>query len=115
MIISLKKDQNNKQNKLEKTYFLLASCEVTDEKRRIQFRIRTKMTRIRKTGRMLGSNPGQLRLRHWLRDALTTRLDLTPRKILQNPSLIYVLAWKLDNLELLLGLVLRVHSDPTEK
>ncbi len=26
--------------------------------------------------RMLGSNTGQLRLRHWLTDALTTRLDL---------------------------------------
>ncbi len=26
--------------------------------------------------RLRGSNPGQLRLRHWLSDALTTRLDL---------------------------------------
>ncbi len=26
--------------------------------------------------RMLGSKPGQLRLRHWLSDALTTKLDL---------------------------------------
>jgi hypothetical protein len=26
--------------------------------------------------RMPGSNPGQLRLRHWLSDALTTQLDL---------------------------------------
>jgi hypothetical protein len=26
--------------------------------------------------RMLGSNPGQLRQRHWLSDVLTTRLDL---------------------------------------
>ncbi len=28
--------------------------------------------------RMLGSNPGQLRLRRWLSYALTTRLDLIP-------------------------------------
>jgi hypothetical protein len=26
--------------------------------------------------KMLGSNPGQMRLRHWLSDSLTTRLDL---------------------------------------
>jgi hypothetical protein len=31
--------------------------------------------------RMLGSNPGQLRLRDWLSDALTTRLDLIHTRI----------------------------------
>jgi hypothetical protein len=31
--------------------------------------------------KMLGSNSGQLQLRHWMSDALTTRLDLIPIRL----------------------------------
>jgi hypothetical protein len=34
---------------------------------------------------MLGSNPGQLRLRQWLSDALTTRLDLIHNSARSHP------------------------------
>jgi hypothetical protein len=50
--------------------------------------------------RMLGSNPGQLRLRHWLSDALTTQLDLIHLKsfmLFINPN------WEQRNSSLLLN------------
>jgi hypothetical protein len=36
--------------------------------------------------RMMGSNPGQLRLRHWLSDALTTRIGLIHKSARSHPQ-----------------------------
>jgi hypothetical protein len=44
--------------------------------------------------RMLESNPGQLRLRHWQSDALTTRLDLIHIRLdLIHPRLDLIHSW----------------------
>ncbi len=45
---------------------------------------------------MLGSNPGQLRLRHWLSDARATRLDLIPTRLHPIPSRLHLIPEKMN-------------------